>query len=69
MYASKSDLRKLAQAVYYEIVDFDQLLPSLQRCICQAGLADRVRELYVSGQNWYFYPERSLFDSDGTIRP
>jgi hypothetical protein len=63
---ANSNLRKLAQAVYYETVDVDQLFPFVQRCICQPGFADHVRELYVSGQNGYLYPERALFDSDGT---
>lgn len=60
------DLRRLAQAVYYETVDVDRLLPFVRRLISQPDLADCVRELYISGQNGYFLPEGSLFDPEGT---
>lgn len=34
----------------------------MQRCLSQPELASYVRELYISEQNGYFYPKRSLFD-------
>lgn len=58
-------LRRLAAAVYYEIVSVDQLLPFVQSCISQPNLADNARELYVSGKNGHFHPDRSLFDPEG----
>lgn len=58
-------LHRIAQPVFYETVDVDQLLPFVQACMRQPGLAGHVRELHVSGQNGYFYPERPLCDSDG----
>lgn len=53
-------LHRIAQPVFYETVDVDQLLPFVQACMRQPGLAGHVRELHVSGQNGYFYPERPL---------
>jgi hypothetical protein len=60
------DLRRLAQAVYYETVDVDQLLPFVRSFISHPDLAGHVRELYISGQNGYFFPQGSLFDAEGT---
>ena len=58
------DLRRLAQALYYETVDADQLLPFVQRCSDRPELADHVREPFISGQNGYLDPEKFLSDSD-----
>ena len=58
--------RRLAQAVYYETVYTDRLLPFVQRCINQPDLAGHVRELYISDEmvmgNRGFVPVELLSD-------
>ena len=59
MQASK-DLRRLAQALYYETIDADQLSPFVQRCNYRPEIASHVRERDISGQNGYSDPEKFL---------
>lgn len=45
-------LCRLARAVYYNTTEVDQLSPFLESCIREPKLADHVREIYISEQNF-----------------